>query len=395
MTISISETVASPFAELKSLLEGCEPGKNQIDLSLGEPRHPMPEGIAQILEQHHAEFGRYPPIKGIETLRQAIAGWHERRYPSLHGKITPEAHILPLTGSREGLFSAVFSALDRRRDIANPAVLIPNPFYQCYAAGALAGGAEPIFLDAGPQDGFLPNLDRIDSDLLSRTVALYLCSPSNPQGAVATRDYLRRAIELARNHDFLLFSDECYSEIYRQDPPEGALEVSFAHFGDFMNVVAFNSLSKRSNLPGLRSAFVAGDPEFLEKFLKFRNVASPQMPLPIQHASAAIWSDESHVSLNRELYNQKIAAAEQILGEKFDFQAPQGGFFLWLNMEKLGGGEIATKTLWKGSGVKLLPGAYLAMTGKDGINPGKPYVRVALVDTLERTQEALERLVGY
>lgn len=393
MPITIADAVASPFAELRTLLSGIEPGADPIDLSLGEPRHPMPEGIAEILNENLKDFGRYPPIAGTPELKNAIADWHARRYPALSGIIKVNEHIIPLNGSREGLFSAVFPALDRRSDIANPAILIPNPFYQCYAAGALAGKAEPIFLNAPAEDGFLPDLDSIDENLLARTAALYICSPSNPQGAVAEDAYLKKAIALAREHDFMLFADECYSEIYGQTPPLGCLEVAHKLSGDFKNVVSFNSLSKRSNLPGLRSGFVAGDPEFLTRFLKFRNVASPQIPLPIQHVSAHVWAEEGHVAKNRSLYTQKLDAADRILKNRFGYKRPEGGFFLWLDMSEQKNGEIAVKTLWKGYGVKLLPGAYLAMSGTNGENPGKPYVRLALVDSLERTEEALERLV--
>jgi aspartate/methionine/tyrosine aminotransferase len=391
---SLDELVASPFARLTALLDGIEPGAPPIDLSLGEPRAPIPSFLGPTLERHVSEFGRYPPIRGIPVLRQAIAAWLSRRYPTLAGRIDAEEHVLPLNGSREGLFSAIFPARARKESIERPAVLVPNPFYQAYAAAAAASGAEPIFLESDAATRFLPALDSIDDALLQRTIALYLCSPSNPQGAVADRNYLAAAIALARRFDFMLLADECYSEIYSDGPPPGALETAFAAEGSFANVVTFNSLSKRSGLPGLRSGFVAGDPGFIASFARFRNVACPQVPLPIQHASVAAWSDEAHVAEGRALYRANFVMADAVLKGRYGYRRPQGGFFLWLDMTAHGGGEAATKTLWKGCGVRLLPGTYLAREGASGANPGRNHVRVALVHAPHTTGEALERIVA-
>jgi aspartate/methionine/tyrosine aminotransferase len=302
--------------------------------------------------------------------------------------------VLPLNGSREGLFSAIFPALARKPAVTRPAVLIPNPFYQAYAAAAAAAAAEPIFLPCGAATNELPALATLDEDLLKRTVALYLCSPSNPQGAVAGSDYLAAAVGLARRFDFMLFADECYSEIYADLPPPGALEVAAGVDGSFANVVAFNSLSKRSGLPGLRSGFVAGDPGFLAPFARFRNVASPQVPLPIQYASVEAWSDEAHVEQGRALYRRNFDLADAVLQGRFGYRRPQGSFFLWLNMAEFGGGERAATTLWKGCGVRLLPGAYLARDGDNGVNPGASHVRIALVHSPETVREALARIVA-
>jgi N-succinyldiaminopimelate aminotransferase len=391
---SLDDLVASPFARLAELLHGIAPGAPPIDLSLGEPRALIPSFLGPTLEQHLSEFGRYPPIRGIPALRQAIAVWLSRRYPTLAGQVDAEAEVLPLNGSREGLFSAVFPALARRASASRPAVLIPNPFYQAYAAAAAASGAEPVFLDSSGATQFLPALDAIDEQLLRRTVALYLCTPSNPQGAVADRSYLAAAIALARRFDFMLFADECYSEIYSDTPPPGALETALADNGSFANVVTFNSLSKRSGLPGLRSGFVAGDPAFIAAFARFRNVACPQVPLPIQHVSVRAWSDEEHVEQGRALYRQNFDIAGDVLQGRYGYRRPQGGFFLWLDMAAHGGGEEAVKTLWKGCGVRLLPGKYLARTGASGVNPGVNHVRVALVHDSATTGEALGRIVA-
>ncbi len=390
----LDELVASPFARLTALLQGIEPGAPPIDLSLGEPHALMPSFLGPTLASHLAEFGRYPPIRGIPALREAIVGWLSRRYPPLAGRIDPEAQVLPLNGSREGLFSAIFPALARKPALKRPAVLIPNPFYQAYAAAGAAAGAEPIFLPCSNATNDLPQLDALDEDLLQRTVALYLCSPSNPQGAVADRAYLVAAIRLARRFNFMLFADECYSEIYNDQPPPGALEAAIAMDGSLANVVTFQSLSKRSGLPGLRSGFVAGDAGFIAPFARFRNVAAPQVPLPIQHVSVAAWSDEAHVERGRALYRQNFGIADAVLGGRFGYRRPQGSFFLWLDMSAHGGGEQAATTLWKGCGVRLLPGAYLARDGDHGVNPGAGHVRVALVRDPETTREALARSVA-
>ncbi len=391
---SLDEMVRSPFARLTLLLEGIAPGAPPVDLSLGEPKAHVPSFLGPTLQEHLGEFGRYPPIKGITPLRNAIADWMGRRYSVLKGAIDPEQHILPLNGSREGLFSAIFPAKARKPHLTEPAVLIPNPFYQAYAAAAAASGALPVLLEARAEDQFLPNLERIDPSILERAIAFYLNTPSNPQGAVADRAYLARALALARRFDFLLFADECYSEIYCDAPPPGALETAWAETGTLANVVSFQSLSKRSGLPGLRSGFIAGDPAFIAAFGRFRNVACPQVPLPVQHVSDKAWADENHVEEGRALYRRNFAVADSILAGRYGYRRPEGSFFLWLNMAVFGGGEAAAKTLWKGCGVRVLPGTYLAQAEPDGVNPGTDYVRIALVHDADTTREALTRVVA-
>ncbi|HEY6670745.1 MAG TPA: aminotransferase class I/II-fold pyridoxal phosphate-dependent enzyme [Methyloceanibacter sp.] len=390
----LDELVRSPFQRLTLLLEGRAPGAAPIDLSLGEPKAFLPPFLGPTLQEHLSGFGRYPPIRGIPALRQAIAEWIGRRYPTLEEQVDPERHVLPLNGSREGLFSAIFPALARKPKVASPVVLIPNPFYQAYGAAAAASGAEPIFLPSTADTGFLAELEAIDEAILKRTVALYLCSPSNPQGAVASRAYLSRAIALARRFDFLLFADECYSEIYSDTPPPGGLETAYAETASLANVVVFQSLSKRSGLPGLRSGFVAGDSDFVASLGRFRNVACPQVPLPVQHVSVKAWGDEQHVEKGRALYRENFDLADAILAGRYDYRRPQGSFFLWLNMAVFGGGEAAATTLWKGCGVRVLPGTYLAQAEPDGTNPGKDYIRVALVHDRDTTREALTRIVA-
>lgn len=391
---TLDSVIRSPFARLNALLEGIEPGGTPINFSLGEPQMPVPSFVQPELTGHLAGFGRYPPIRGTPELRQAVARWLGWRYPGLAGAIDPESHVLPLNGSREGLFSAIFPARARKPEIADPSVLIPNPFYQVYAAAAAVAGANPVFLPSSEGTGFLPALERIDASLLERTLALYLCSPSNPEGAVASRDYLAQAISLARRYDFLLFADECYSEIYTGEPPPGALEVALAETGSLANVLTFQSLSKRSGLPGLRSGFIAGDPAFISAFARFRNVACPQVPLPIQHVSAAAWSDEAHVEDGRARLKANLDAADSVLKGRFSYRRPKGGLFLWLNLADFGGGEAAVKTLWKGCGVKVLPGAYLTKPQAGQADPGQDFIRLALVHDTDTTREGLARIVA-
>ena len=384
----------SPFVRLAVLLEGIEPDGTVIDLTVGEPRHPMPDFLMQALAEAQAEFAKYPPIRGTEAFRDAVRLWIARRYPSLAGTTEAQLGVIPLSGTREGLFHVVFSARARRPDCEQPAILIPNPFYHTYAAAAGASGAEPVFLKAGPETGFLPDLEAIGTGLLARTVAFFLCSPANPQGAVAEREYLSEAIELARKYDFLLIADECYSEIYTDQAPPGALETAWNGQKSLENVISMQSLSKRSNLPGLRAGFCAGDPVFIEAFASFRNVVAPQMPLPVQHACTRILGDEAHVESNRALYREKFDTADRILDGRYGYRRPEGGFFLWLDMGAYGGSEAAVTTLWKGCGVKLLPGRYLARDEPGGTNPGADFVRVAMVHDLATTIDALERITA-
>ncbi|MBX6327347.1 MAG: aminotransferase class I/II-fold pyridoxal phosphate-dependent enzyme [Pseudolabrys sp.] len=380
----------SPFARLTELLDGIEPALPAINLSVGEPQHPVPAFVGPALAAHIDEFGRYPANRGIEPFRRAAAQWLGRRY-RLARPVDAACEVLVLNGTREGLFLAALAA---RRWVGprpgRPAVLIPNPFYAAYVAGAYAADCEPVYLPATRQSGFLPDLGAIDERLLARTVACYIASPSNPQGAVASRAYLERLALLARQHGFLVFADECYSEIYGGAPPPGMLEVAGA---DFANVVVFHSLSKRSNLPGLRLGFAAGDRRFLESFLELRNVAAPQVPTPAQHVGIAAYADEAHVADNRKLYAAKFDLADKIIGTRYGYRRPAGGFFLWLDVSQHGGDESAAVRLWKEAGVRVVPGRYLARDQADGSNPGAGYIRVAMVQDEGTTAEALHRLV--
>jgi N-succinyldiaminopimelate aminotransferase len=381
----------SPFVRLRELLGDTQPGKPAISLAVGEPQHPIPSFVGPVVTAHLDEFGRYPMNKGLDAFCQAAANWLDRRFALPH-PIDPVQEILVLNGSREGLFLAAIAAarwVTGRR--GRPAMLIPNPFYAAYAVGAVAANCEPVYLPATAETGFLPDLDALSEDLLARTAAFYIASPSNPQGAVADVGYLRRVVALARRFGFLVFSDECYSEIYTREPPAGMLEAAAP---DFANVVAFQSLSKRSNLPGLRIGFAAGDRKFLARFLELRNVAAPQVPMPMQRVAIAAYSDEAHVEENRRLYAEKFALADEIIRERYGYRRPAGGFFLWLDVSARGGDEAVTLRLWREAGLRVVPGRYLARDQADGSNPGLGYIRVAMVHDRDTTAKALQRLVA-
>lgn len=385
---------------LRALLDGVRPGAGSganepIDLSLGEPRHPMPDFIGEILAQNQALYAKYPPIQGTLAWQAAVSGWLGRRYGLTD--IDAQRHILPVSGTREGLFSAAFIAVPEEKAGAKPAVLMPNPFYQCYAAAALCAGAEPVYVPATAENGFLPGFATLDDDLWARAALIYLCSPSNPQGTVAERGYLGKIIAKARRNDVILVVDECYAEIYADAPPVGVLQVCAEMAADgrgeaddpYSGVLAFHSLSKRSNLPGLRSGFVAGDPALIAEFRTLRTYGGAPSPLPVYAAAAAAWADEGHVEASRALYREKFDAAERILAGRLSYFRPGGGFYLWLDV---GNGERAAKQLWQEAGIRVVPGRYLAQSDASGYNPGAPYIRVALVQPVETTEKALQQL---
>jgi aspartate/methionine/tyrosine aminotransferase len=384
------ESERSPFARTAELLAPYEPGKRLITLSLGEPQHPVPDFVGPVLAQHVADFGRYPIAKGIEPFRQSVASWLSKRF-QLPRPVDPEHEVLVLNGSREGLFFAALTAaryVGERR--GRPAILMPNPFYPAYGAGARAAGCEQIYLPTTLANGFLPDLDALDDATLARTVAIYIASPANPQGSVALPDYFLRLKRLADRYGFMILSDECYSEVYTREAPGSALECAGP---DFRNVVVFQSLSKRSNLPGMRVGFAAGDRKFLGAFHELRNVAAPQVPVPLQHVAVAAYGDEAHVEENRKLYRIKFDLADQILANRYGYRRPDGGFCVWLDVSARGGDEAATVKLYKEAGVRVIPGSYLAREQRDGFNPGAGYIRLALVSDSESTAEALHRLV--
>ena len=383
-----------PFDRLRSLLGDLQPpaGLKPISLSLGEPQHAPPDFLAETVAAEKAGWSKYPPMRGTEAARAAIGAWLGRRYGLPAGLVDPERMIVPVSGTREALFMIALAAVPESKNGEKPIVLMPNPFYQVYLGAAVMAGAEPVLVPAGKEHGFLPDFASLPEKVLARTALAYYCSPANPQGMIAPIETLKTLIGLAREHDFLLVSDECYSELYYGAPPAGAAEACAA-LGDsgdgaFRNVAIMNSLSKRSSAPGLRSGFVAGDPELIRRFARLRDYGGAPPPLPLLAAATALWGDEEHVVANRAIYAAKYGIAEEILGGRFGYYSPQGGFYLWLDV---GDGEAAARTLWSEAGIRVIPGAYLARN-VDGYNPGAGYIRLALVHDLETTREALTRI---
>jgi len=381
---------ASPFVRLRALLDSHSPARPALSLALGEPRHAPPEFVLNALAADSDGYANYPPIQGLPQWRDAAMGWLSRRFGISAELLCAPSQILPLNGTREGLFLAAQIAPPKTDGV----MAMPNPFYQVYASAARAAGATPIYLDAPQETGFLPDLDALDADTLGRLRALYLCSPANPQGAIADMAYLEKAYQLACRHDFLLLVDECYAEIYdtRHAPSPSILQVMAAHADDDAPVLVFHSLSKRSNLPGLRSGFCAGGRSAMQAYFGVRSVAGPQSPAPVQRAAALAWGDDAHVAENRALYQAKFDAADEIFADWPGYQRPAGGFFLWLPV--VGGGEAASLRLWCELGIQVLPGAYLTQPSADGGNIGDDYIRIALVGDLAETQTALAEIAA-
>ncbi len=390
-----------PFSRLNRLLEGVPAGRSPapdgepVLLSLGEPRHSPPAFVAEALAENAAGWARYPLPRGTPGYRAAAADWLRRRYglpdgaTASGGPLDPEAAILPLPGSREGLFFAALATVSAARDKGKTKVLLPNPFYHVYMGAALAAGGEPVLMPATAESGHLPDPETIGPEVLDRAALCYFCTPANPQGAAADLARLGRLIALARRHDFVLAVDECYSEIYSSAPPPGALQAALGPAGDVRSVVAFHSLSKRSSAPGLRCGFAAGDAAVIARLDEALRVGGAGVPQPVLAAGERLWRDEAHVADNRALYREKFAIAERILGGRFGFRVPAGGFFLWL---EVGDGEKAAVELWRQGGLKVVPGAYMSAETADGQNPGKPYIRVALIHDAALVEAALARL---
>ncbi|WP_093743624.1 aminotransferase class I/II-fold pyridoxal phosphate-dependent enzyme [Sulfitobacter delicatus] len=380
-----SNLPAHAWPRLRALLDAHEGGGVPIHMTIGEPKHAFPAWVTDEITKHAAGFNKYPPNEGSPELRSAISAWIARRYGV---EMDPDTEVMALNGTREGLYNAVMALSPARKNGQRPAILMPNPFYQVYMIGALSGGAEPVMVPATAETGHLPDYASLPEEVLQRTTAAYLCSPANPQGVVASRDYWADLIALAEKYDFLIFADECYSEIYRDAPPIGALQVAKELGTDRNRVVTFHSLSKRSNLPGLRSGFVASGPETMREIKQLRNYAGAPLPLPLQQAAAAVWNDEKHVEENRALYQEKYAIADRIFGNVPGYESPEAGFFLWLPVED---DEAAALKLWRETGVRVLPGSYLSQNVA-GENPGKNYIRVALVAPKDETTRGLEAI---
>jgi aspartate/methionine/tyrosine aminotransferase len=375
------------FPRLRALLDVHTPRDEPLAMTIGEPQHEFPAWIAEELAASMPLFNKYPANDGSDELRAAIAEWVGRRY-GVH--VDPATDVMALNGTREGLFNAALALCPEHKSAgARPIIAVPNPFYQVYAVAAQAVGAEVVYLNATADSGFLPDFATLDSATLDRIAIAYVCSPSNPQGAVATRAYWEALIALAEQHDFRIFADECYSEIYRGDSvPTGALQVARAVGATPGRVVIFHSLSKRSNLPGLRSGFVATDSAAMAQIKRLRAYAGAPLPGPLQAVAAKVWADEAHVVENRALYAAKFDIADEVLGHVPGYHSPRAGFFLWLPVVD---GEAAAVRLWQETGVRVLPGGYLSRDTASG-NPGQGFIRVALVAPPDEVRRGLTKI---
>ncbi|MFD1194981.1 aminotransferase class I/II-fold pyridoxal phosphate-dependent enzyme [Seohaeicola saemankumensis] len=378
-----SNLPAYAFPRLRALLDAHAPGGPVVHMTIGEPKHAFPDWIGRVIAENIADFGRYPPNDGTPELLDTIGGWIAGRYGV---QIDAQRQVMTVNGTREGLYNACMALVPEQKRGAKPVILMPNPFYQVYMIGAISVSAEPVFVPATRDGGYLPDYTALPPEVLNRTAAAYICSPANPQGAVASRDYWRDLIGLAERHDFQIFADECYSEIYRGDvAPVGALQVAAEMGADPERVVIFHSLSKRSNLPGLRSGFMAGGPQSIARARQLRAYSGAPVPLPLQRVSETVWADEAHVIENRRLYGEKYLAADQVFAGVNSYMGPAAGFFLWLPVDD---GEAAALKLWQQTGVRVLPGAYLSRD-VNGENPGKGYIRVAMVAPINEMQAGL------
>jgi N-succinyldiaminopimelate aminotransferase len=381
-----------PFEKLAQLKQGSQPPRHldHIALSIGEPRHPAPKFVVESLIQHLHQLSTYPGTRGSNELRESIATWLAIRFDIAQELIDAEVNLLPVSGTREALFAIAQCVVDRSS--ANPLVLLPNPFYQIYEGAAVLAGARPGYLNCLPENEFLPDLDLVDTRHWTDCQMIYICNPGNPTGTVMPTRYLQQLIELAHRYDFVIASDECYSEIFfdEEDPPAGLLGVAADMGNDsFRHCLAFHSLSKRSNLPGLRSGFVAGDAQIVEKFLLYRTYHGCALPPATQTASAVAWSDESHVIDNRCLYRQKFEQVLDLLSATLAPQKPQAGFYLWAKTP-IADTEFAQR-LYAEQNVTVLPGRFLARD-QNGVNPGENRVRMALVAPLDECLDAANRI---
>jgi len=382
-----------PFERLKTLLAGATPPKElrHIALSVGEPRHAPPAVLLDAFTKNLDTLGNYPATGGLPEFRRSVANWLTRRFRLPDGSVDPETMVLPVNGTREALFAFAQASISREHA---PFVVMPNPFYQIYEGAALLAGAEPYYMGNAHENEYLPDIDGVPAEVWKRCELLFLCSPSNPTGAVASVDYLRRALALAEKYDFVVASDECYSEIFldERNPPPGLLQAAIAAgHSQFERCIVFHSLSKRSSVPGLRSGFVAGDARLIKPFLLYRTYHGCAMSIHTQLASIQAWNDDQHVIENRRLYREKFTRALPILREVIDVNPPDASFYLW---PRVADGERFTRELFERKNVTVVPGAYLARE-IEGRNPGREHVRISLVASVDECVEAAHRIRDY
>lgn len=385
MNSSLSLLHPYPFEKLNALFKDVTPADLPlIPLSIGEPKHPAPEFVKQAIIDNFNHLSTYPNSKGLPELRESIARWLTQRFQL--NNISSEDHILPVTGTREGIFSFV-QALIRRED--HPYVVMPNPFYQIYEGATLLAGAKPYFINCTAENDYLGDFDAVPREVWEKTALLFVCTPGNPTGAVLSKEKLKKLIQLSDQYNFVIASDECYSELWFDQAPVGLLEVC-AEIGrdNYKNCIVFHSLSKRSNLPGMRSGFVAGDSELLKPYLKFRTYHGAAMPVQHQLASITAWNDEAHVEENRQQYRAKFDLFQSELGHLIPLKKPDAGFYYWLQVDN---DEAFAKMLMEKAHVKVLPGRYLSRETEQG-NPGENHVRMALVADLAQCEQVVQRL---
>jgi N-succinyldiaminopimelate aminotransferase len=392
MNKDLSLLQQNPFEKLAQLKQGLQPPRqlDHIAMSIGEPQHPAPHFVIENLIAHLHQLSNYPSTRGKAELRVAIADWISTRFGIQPSLVDPEVNLLPVSGTREALFAIAQAVVDRSQN--EPLVMMPNPCYQIYEGAAILAGGTPRYFDCLLKNQFLPDLEAISARDWSNCQLIYICSPSNPTGAVMSRQTLQQLVELAHRYDFVIASDECYAEIFfdESDPPPGILGVA-AEMGNekFTHCLAFHSLSKRSNLPGLRSGFVAGDSQILKKFLSYRTYQGCALPPATQTASMAAWRDEAHVVENRSLYRQKFEQVLTLLSDTLAPQQPQAGFYLWARTP-ISDTEFAQR-LYAEQNVSVLPGSFLARDNGSG-NPGENRVRMALVAPLDECLDAAKRI---
>ncbi|WXL27184.1 succinyldiaminopimelate transaminase [Ectopseudomonas mendocina] len=398
MNDALNQLQPYPFEKLRALLGTVQApaDKTPIALSIGEPKHPAPAFVAEALSTNLGQLSVYPTTLGIPALREAMAAWAGRRFGLTTGAVDPARHILPVNGTREALFAFTQAVIKRSAPGEAPGLVVsPNPFYQIYEGAAFLAGAEPHYLPCLEAHGFNPDFDAVSDDIWQRCQILFLCSPGNPTGALIPVETLKKLIALADKFDFVIAADECYSELYfdEENPPAGLL-TACAELGrsDFKRCVVFHSLSKRSNLPGLRSGFVAGDADILKAFLLYRTYHGCAMPVQTQLASVAAWNDETHVKANRDMYREKFDAVLAILEDVMDVKRPDGGFYLWAKTPT--DDETFTRELFAHEHVTVVPGSYLSRN-VNGTNPGAGRVRMALVAPLAECVEAAQRIRAF
>jgi N-succinyldiaminopimelate aminotransferase len=388
----LTRLAAYPFERLARLKAGITPAAlPHIAMSIGEPKHAPPAFVLDALRANLSKLDSYPVTAGLPETRQAIAEWLQRRFDV---KVSPDTMVLPVNGTREALFSFVQAVVDTSASVA-PVVAMPNPFYQIYEGAALLAGAEPVFINTFAATRFQPDLDAVPAETWKRCQVLFLCSPGNPTGSVLSLDYLRHALQLADKHDFVIASDECYADLYRDDaaPPPSLLQAALASgHSNYERCVVFHSLSKRSSVPGLRSGFVAGDPALIKPYLLYRTYHGCAMPVPTQLASIAAWNDDAHAAQNRALYREKYARVVPILAPVLDVAEPDGGFYLWPDVGR--DDEVFTRELFAAQNLTILPGSYLARDTRSG-NPGNQRVRISLVAPVDECVAAAKRIRAF